>query len=111
MSEVLIGILLVLLFIIGVVLGAFIYFLPTYVAGKKDHSNFVIILIINLLFGWTLLGWLACIIWACIDTNSDETNNINSSNKYEDLEKLQKLKENGIITETEYDSEKQKLLI
>lgn len=110
MSEVLIGILLVLLFIIGVVLGAFIYFLPTYVAGKKDHSNFVIILIVNLLFGWTLLGWLVCIVWACIDTSNNEINNTNSSNKYEDLEKLQKLKENGVISESEFEIEKQKLL-
>ncbi len=109
MSEVIIGILLVLLFIIGVVLGAFIYFLPTYIAAKKDHSNFVVILIINLLFGWTLLAWLVCIVWACIDTSHNETNNTNS-NKYEDLEKLQNLKENGVISESEFEIEKQKLL-
>lgn len=36
--------------------------------------------------------------------------NSNSSNKYEDLEKLQKLKEQGIITEAEFLAEKEKLL-
>ena len=36
--------------------------------------------------------------------------NNNSSNKYEDLEKLQKLKEQGIITEAEFLAEKEKLL-
>lgn len=34
----------------------------------------------------------------------------NSSNKYEDLERLQKLKEQGIITDAEFISEKEKLL-
>ena len=34
----------------------------------------------------------------------------NSSNKYEDLDRLQKLKDNGTITEEEFNAEKQKLL-
>ncbi len=34
----------------------------------------------------------------------------NSSNKYEDLERLQKLKEQGIITNAEFEIEKSKLL-
>ncbi len=34
----------------------------------------------------------------------------NSSNKYEDLERLQKLKVQGIITEEEFNNEKSKLL-
>lgn len=100
----------ILLCIVGFILGAFIFFLPVYIASKKDHPNFGVILLILVLFGWTLLGWLVCLIWACIDTSHNETNNINSSNKYEDLEKLQKLKENGIISESEFEAEKSKLL-
>ena len=33
-----------------------------------------------------------------------------NGNKYEDLERLQKLKEDGAITEAEFEAEKQKLL-
>lgn len=110
MSETLILILGIILFLIGFIFVAFIYFLPVYIASKKDHPNFGVILLITVLFGWTLLGWLVCMIWACIDTNNNETNNMNGSNKYEDLEKLQKLKENGVISENEFESEKLKLL-
>src|SRR5262249_29195801 len=31
--------------------------------GKGDQT--VGIVVVNLFFGWTVLGWLACLIWAC----------------------------------------------
>lgn len=51
--------------------------------------------------------WVICIIWACIDTSNNETNNIN---KYEELSKLQQLKESGAINEIEFEVEKSKIL-
>ncbi len=49
-------------------LGVFaIYFLPSIIAGKRNHANGAPIGIINLCFGWTLLGWVICLAWACSD--------------------------------------------
>ena len=59
-----------------------------------------------------ILGIIGIIIVACLEDKSNEieTKKVNNTNKLEDLEKLQKLKDNGTITEIEFEIEKQKLL-
>lgn len=42
-----------------------LYFMPTIVAGYRHHSSVFLILILNVFFGWTMLGWLLLLIWAC----------------------------------------------
>lgn len=42
----------------------FIYFIPAIFAYRHAHPNTGAILAINLLAGWTLLGWIAAAIWA-----------------------------------------------
>ena len=106
----------ILLFILGVflIVGSIVlYFLPSIIAYKKQHTNKGIILLINFLLGWTFLGWAGCIVWAFLDTEGTTTNKVFRNvggNKYEDLSKLQKLKECGAITDVEFEIEKQKLL-
>jgi hypothetical protein len=39
-----------------------IYFIPTIIVWNKDNPNAVITL--NLLVGWTGIGWLISLIWA-----------------------------------------------
>ena len=51
------------LFLLGFFVGS--YFLPTMVALARDHRNAVAIFVLNLLLGWTLIGWVAAIVWAC----------------------------------------------
>lgn len=41
-----------------------LYFLPWLVALAKDHKNTVAIFFLNLLAGWTFVGWLGALIWA-----------------------------------------------
>ncbi|WP_237235731.1 superinfection immunity protein [Pseudomonas sp. R76] len=41
-----------------------IYFLPTFVASNRKHVNFTSIFLVNLLLGWTFLGWVAALVWA-----------------------------------------------
>mgnify|MGYP002677113770 CR=1 FL=1 len=41
-----------------------VYFIPTYVAYKRNHRNKVPILVVNILFGWTLIGWGGALAWA-----------------------------------------------
>jgi Superinfection immunity protein len=56
----------VLLVILGV------YFLPTIVAAR--HPNSSAIFVLNLLLGWTFIGWVIALVWAF--TNSDQPHRI-----------------------------------
>jgi hypothetical protein len=40
------------------------YWLPTLLAFHRRHRNRVAILIVNFLLGWTVIGWVAALIWS-----------------------------------------------
>lgn len=40
------------------------YFLPTIIAFTRPHRNTLAIGALNLLLGWTVLGWICALIWA-----------------------------------------------
>jgi hypothetical protein len=42
----------------------FLYFAPTLVAAKREHHNTGAIAALNILLGWTILGWIAALIWS-----------------------------------------------
>jgi hypothetical protein len=44
--------------------GLGIYFLPTILAAIGKNRNVIAIGVLNLLLGWTILGWVAAIVWA-----------------------------------------------
>jgi hypothetical protein len=50
---------LVLLIIMGL-----IYFIPSIIANNRNHRQFTAIFLLNLLLGWTFIGWVAALIWA-----------------------------------------------
>lgn len=41
------------------------YIIPWVVAGARKHQNAMAIGILNLLLGWTLIGWVAALVWSC----------------------------------------------
>lgn len=49
------------------------YFMPSFIAKLRKHPNFSGILIVNLLIGWTGIGWIIALVMAC--TNNSATNN------------------------------------
>lgn len=63
-------ILTLLIVLIFVLIGLFIYFLPSSVAKNKKNAN--AIFWVNLLFGWSAIGWIVALIWALKD--SDDPN-------------------------------------
>jgi hypothetical protein len=40
----------------------FLYFLPTFVGQSKRNAGAIFVL--NLLLGWTLVGWVVALVWA-----------------------------------------------
>lgn len=41
-----------------------LYGIPSIVAWRRRHHNRAAIILVNLLLGWTGLGWIAALIWA-----------------------------------------------
>ena len=41
-----------------------LYFLPSLIASGRHHHNHVAIFVLNLLLGWTFLGWVIALVWA-----------------------------------------------
>jgi Superinfection immunity protein len=46
------------------VLGAFIYLLPAIIAYDRLHPQKQAIFALNLLLGWSFLGWAVAMVWA-----------------------------------------------
>ncbi len=92
--------------ILALILLFVLYFIPTWIAIKKQHSNKTAIILINLLAGWMILGWFIALIWA-IKKPENQQDNLNTA---DEIEKLHNLKEKGIISEAEFESKKRKIL-
>lgn len=41
-----------------------IYFCPSIVANSRQHPQKVSIFVLNVCLGWTVLGWVAALVWA-----------------------------------------------
>ena len=44
--------------------GFVFYFLPTILAFARDKRDATAILVLNILLGWTVIGWVIALIWA-----------------------------------------------
>jgi Superinfection immunity protein len=49
--------------------GFLFYFLPSIVAAARSKRDLASIFVLNLLLGWTAIGWVIALIWALkVDT-------------------------------------------
>jgi hypothetical protein len=59
-----------MIIILGVLLlASVIFFLPSVIAFGKGHKYRWIILFINVVFGFTLIGWFGALIWSVAGNN------------------------------------------
>lgn len=54
-------------YVIFAILFSNIYLLPTICAWNRRHRNDRAIFVLNLLLGWTLIGWILAMVWAWTD--------------------------------------------
>jgi hypothetical protein len=54
----------IILYLVVSLIGMLVYFVPTMVAAGKHHYSTLGIFLLNLLLGWTGIGWLIALIWA-----------------------------------------------
>jgi hypothetical protein len=41
-----------------------LYFLPSLIAYLRQHKNILAIFMLNLLLGWSVLGWVVSLVWS-----------------------------------------------
>ena len=58
------GIVGVVLLLLLLVIGLGLYFLPTIIAIFRNHHQCGVIIVINLFFGWTFIGWVISLAWS-----------------------------------------------
>jgi Superinfection immunity protein len=49
----------------GILFLISLHFLPTMVAVARRHRSRLAIFLVNFLLGWTVIGWIVAMIWAC----------------------------------------------
>lgn len=47
-----------------------VYFMPTVMAAGGGHRSVMGVLVLNLFLGWTFLGWVIALAWACSDSGA-----------------------------------------
>lgn len=52
----------VMLLIAGLLIVS--YFLPSVIGFRRGHHNAAAILALNILLGWTFIGWVAALVWS-----------------------------------------------
>jgi hypothetical protein len=51
-------------FFVGGTVGGMLYLLPLVIAVARGHLNTAALGALNVLLGWTVLGWVAAFVWA-----------------------------------------------
>lgn len=49
-----------------------VYFVPFFVAWYRNGKHGAAIFALNLLLGWTILGWIGALVWALADNEYQE---------------------------------------
>lgn len=116
----------------ALIVMAAVYITPTVVAFYRRHPNRWVILLINVVFGTTILGWGVALVWAFHGVHRSRTKNhggesglnlfVNDPKKIEllnershaaaadEIGRLHQLLQSGAITQTEFDAFKARLL-
>jgi hypothetical protein len=48
------------------VISTALYLIPTWVALWRGHRQRLAIFALNLCGGWTAIGWVGALVWACL---------------------------------------------
>jgi hypothetical protein len=100
------GELLLLLLIIP--FGLALHFLPSILARRRP--DFWIIFLINLLAGWSIIGWIVALVLAL--RSKILVGGIGTQPEFvaDELAKLNSLRNTGVLTDAEFEQRKQSLL-
>ncbi|AXF01533.1 superinfection immunity protein [Paraburkholderia hospita] len=49
-----------------------LHFVPSVVAALRDHHHLAAIVALNILLGWTFLGWTIALVWSLMNQRNQE---------------------------------------
>jgi len=55
---------------VGSVVTLAVYLLPGFLAACRDHPRATTVFVLNLVAGWTVVGWIVALVWALRSTRS-----------------------------------------
>ncbi len=90
-----------------------LYFLPTIEGALRKQPNQMSIAILNIFLGWTLVGWVAAMAWACKSqalVPAPITAAVAPVYLANEIDKLASLRERGLLTDAEFAQQKAKLM-
>lgn len=79
-----------------------IYFIPAFIARGSKHPRMDAIAILNLLLGWTVLGWIGALIWALSKPTPQPEVLTRPLSLAEELARLDKMWDKGTINNAQY---------
>lgn len=53
--------------LVGLAMIAVVYFIPTITAERRHKRNAAAIAVLNVFLGWTFIGWVVALVWACTE--------------------------------------------
>jgi hypothetical protein len=104
-----------------------LYFLPSFIALSRKKNNRTAIILLNFFLGWTFIGWIVSLVWACTTNNESQTIVVNNNSyskeendtdlqkndfdeKLNSLQKLKDLLDSGVLSKEEFEQQKSKIL-
>lgn len=60
----------VVILLLSTGLVVFAYLLPSFVALQRKHANTTAICALNILVGWSFIGWVAALVWALVNSGN-----------------------------------------
>jgi hypothetical protein len=57
--------------ILLLIFAFFVYFFPSFLASIRRKRQVDTIFVLNLFLGWSILGWVAALMWAVLKEDSD----------------------------------------
>lgn len=55
--------------VVILVILTFVYLIPSCIALARGHQSAAAILVTNILFGWSGIGWVVALIWSLTGVN------------------------------------------
>jgi TctA family transporter len=68
-----------------IAIATFIYFTPTMIAHRRMKQVAARLFLLNLLLGWTFMGWFGALSWATSSAETDSRSAANAARKREYL--------------------------
>jgi hypothetical protein len=99
--------------------GIWLYVVPGIVASNRKHPQASAIWVLTLFLGWTLVGWVAALVWAnttpqhVVLADPDQPTSPEASTKLsaaDEIAQFAHLRDSGVITAEEFEAKKKQLL-